>query len=263
MDWIGEILNGFNKSVRQEKQMYDWMAGNRPPSVSTAIQGGLNNLNLFAQKDNIKAIGQATQALGSTTPGAGMFGFANNALTSSVGKTGVGSFLKGFTNGAGGIANVGNTALGIINSIPGVKAENNDAFGKGLDIASSALGMGATLGISALGPIGFAVGAASLINNLAGKRAKEQGIDTNALSTTGSGYSGLKQDVANAGTKTTLSGNLIGYKEKPDSLYQRYFDMIENATQETTYYNLDEMMNKWPEVIFNELQNIKLNSPSP
>lgn len=230
MDWI-EILNGFNKSVRQDNKMYDWMAGSKPPSASTAMQGGLNALNLFKQKDNLNTLSSVFKTTGNATPGAGMFGFANDALigaAKNTGSTGVGSFLKGFSKGAGGLTNVGNVALGIANSIPGVKAENNDGFGKGLDIASSALGLGASLGFTALGPIGFAVGAASLINNIAGKRAKEQGIDANALNSTGAGYSGLSQDVGNAGTKTTLTGNLFGYKGNRTKNINSKIDLLDS-----------------------------------
>lgn len=54
--------------------------------------------------------------------------------------------------------------------------------------------------------------------------------------------------------------SLIGFDEKPDSLYQWYFEMIENAIKETTYYNLDEMMKKWSEVIYDALTNEMINS---
>ena len=35
---------------------------------------------------------------------------------------------------------------------------------------------------------------------------------------------------------------LMGFDEKPDSLYQRYFEMIEKAVGETDYMNMDKKL---------------------
>ena len=50
---------------------------------------------------------------------------------------------------------------------------------------------------------------------------------------------------------------LVGFKNKTDGLYQQYFEMIENATKETSYYNMDEMMMKWSKVIYFRLMDMK------
>lgn len=48
---------------------------------------------------------------------------------------------------------------------------------------------------------------------------------------------------------------LAGFHEKSDELYQWYFRLIDHALAETTYSNLDEMMNKWSLNIYIELLN--------
>lgn len=50
---------------------------------------------------------------------------------------------------------------------------------------------------------------------------------------------------------------LVGFKNKTDGLYQRYFEMIENAIKEISYYNIDEMMNKWSKDIYFKLCDMK------
>ena len=50
--------------------------------------------------------------------------------------------------------------------------------------------------------------------------------------------------------------SLIGFDEKSDSLYQQYFEMIENALKDISYYNMDEMMMKWSKVIYFDLKEI-------
>ncbi|MGI6677868.1 MAG: hypothetical protein ACOX2Q_01975 [Dehalobacterium sp.] len=37
---------------------------------------------------------------------------------------------------------------------------------------------------------------------------------------------------------------LIGFKNKPDELYKRYFKLIEKAVEETDYRNMDEKLQK-------------------
>ena len=50
---------------------------------------------------------------------------------------------------------------------------------------------------------------------------------------------------------------LVGFNNKTDGLYQRYFEMIENAIKETSYLNMDEMMIKWSKVIYFRLYDLK------
>jgi len=57
--------------------------------------------------------------------------------------------------------------------------------------------------------------------------------------------------------------SLVGFSEKADKLYQRYFDMIEAAVKETSYHNMDEKLSEWSKLIFNKLQEIKRNGFSP
>lgn len=56
---------------------------------------------------------------------------------------------------------------------------------------------------------------------------------------------------------------LVGFQEKTDNLFQWYFDLIDKALQETTFWNLDEMMEKWSMKIYSELMAIKLNGIVP
>jgi hypothetical protein len=51
---------------------------------------------------------------------------------------------------------------------------------------------------------------------------------------------------------------LAGFHEKPDQLYQWYFNLIDKALEEITFINLDEMMIKWSLNIYNELMNQRL-----
>jgi hypothetical protein len=56
---------------------------------------------------------------------------------------------------------------------------------------------------------------------------------------------------------------LAGFQEKPDNLYQWYFVLIDKALEETTFWNLDEMMGKWSMRIYVELLEAKLNGTVP
>ncbi len=46
---------------------------------------------------------------------------------------------------------------------------------------------------------------------------------------------------------------LAGFKERTDELYHWYFDLIENALEEITFWNLHEMLDKWSMNIYVEL----------
>ena len=52
---------------------------------------------------------------------------------------------------------------------------------------------------------------------------------------------------------------LVGFDEKTDTLFKQYFELLENAAKETTYLNLDEMLNKWSITIYSKLIEIKSN----
>lgn len=56
---------------------------------------------------------------------------------------------------------------------------------------------------------------------------------------------------------------LAGFTEKPDKLYQWYFKLIDKASEEITFWNLDEMMGKWPLNIYIELLEARLNGIVP
>lgn len=51
---------------------------------------------------------------------------------------------------------------------------------------------------------------------------------------------------------------LSGFQEKPDELYQWYFNLIDKAMEEITFWNLDEMMDKWSLNIYIELLEMRL-----
>ena len=50
---------------------------------------------------------------------------------------------------------------------------------------------------------------------------------------------------------------LIGFDEKSDTLYKQYFDLLETAVKETTYLNMNEMLSKWANIIYNKLIEMK------
>lgn len=52
---------------------------------------------------------------------------------------------------------------------------------------------------------------------------------------------------------------LIGFKNKTDNLYRRYFELIEKAVEETDYCNMDEKLREWSEVIYSEMQSSSPN----
>lgn len=52
---------------------------------------------------------------------------------------------------------------------------------------------------------------------------------------------------------------LIGFNQKTDELYQKYFELIEKAVEETDYCNMDEKLQKWSGLIYAELQSSNLN----
>jgi len=47
---------------------------------------------------------------------------------------------------------------------------------------------------------------------------------------------------------------MAGFKERPDELYEWYFELIEKALAEITFWNLDEMLVKWSVAIWNAIQ---------
>lgn len=52
---------------------------------------------------------------------------------------------------------------------------------------------------------------------------------------------------------------LVGFKNKTDELYLRYFALIEKAVAETDYCNMDEKLREWSEIIYSELQSSSFN----
>jgi len=52
--------------------------------------------------------------------------------------------------------------------------------------------------------------------------------------------------------------DLVGFPEKSNELYQWYFKLIDKALQEITFWNLDEMMDKWSLNIYIELLELRL-----
>ena len=52
--------------------------------------------------------------------------------------------------------------------------------------------------------------------------------------------------------------DLVGFQEKTDELYQWYFKLIDKALIEITFWNLDEMMDKWSLNIYIELLELRL-----
>ena len=51
----------------------------------------------------------------------------------------------------------------------------------------------------------------------------------------------------------------MGFKNKTDDLYQRYFKLIERAVEETDYCNMDEKLREWSELIYSEMKSSHLN----
>jgi hypothetical protein len=49
---------------------------------------------------------------------------------------------------------------------------------------------------------------------------------------------------------------LMGFKNKTDDLYQRYFELVEKAAGETDYCNMDEKLREWSVVIYSELRSL-------
>jgi len=52
--------------------------------------------------------------------------------------------------------------------------------------------------------------------------------------------------------------DLVGFQEKSDELYQWYFKLIDKALVEITFWNLEEMMDKWSLNIYIELLELRL-----
>ena len=51
----------------------------------------------------------------------------------------------------------------------------------------------------------------------------------------------------------------MGFRNKSDELYQRYFKLIERAVEETDYCNMDEKLKEWSELIYSEMKSSYLN----
>lgn len=56
---------------------------------------------------------------------------------------------------------------------------------------------------------------------------------------------------------------LAGFPQRPNELYQWYFELIDKALEETTFWNLDEMMGKWSIIVYIKLIEVKLNGTFP
>lgn len=56
---------------------------------------------------------------------------------------------------------------------------------------------------------------------------------------------------------------LVGFQDKTDNLFQWYFDLLDKAMKDTTYWNLDEAMQKWSIKIYDDLLAIKLSGILP
>lgn len=149
-------------------------------------------------------------------------------LAGATSSSSVGGFLKGASNSLGGLTGVGNLVVSGANLIPGVKSDYNDTFGKVVDVGATAAGLGSVLGIAGLGPIGFGLASAALINNVAGRKANKLDIGRESLINTGSGYSGIANDLATAGKKTTLTGNLFGYKGTRTNTINKKVEKLES-----------------------------------
>lgn len=209
MDWF-KIAEEFNNQIQQEKDYTRWMTGYKQPSMLDNISNGVQEAKLFNAKKTVSNFPKITG-------GTELSPLVSNGSTA---KSSFGAFLKG-AGGFGNLAKVGTSAFGLVNSIPGVKADYQDGFSKALDIGGTAtgiagslgsLGVGTGLGLasSAIPVVGWGIAAATLANNVFGKRAGDHAIGADAV--VGSGYNSLTKDVGGVGKKTTLTGNLFGYK---------------------------------------------------
>lgn len=52
---------------------------------------------------------------------------------------------------------------------------------------------------------------------------------------------------------------IMGFSNKTDELYLRYFALIEKAVAETNYGNMDEKLKEWSEIIYSEMQSSSLD----
>ncbi len=57
--------------------------------------------------------------------------------------------------------------------------------------------------------------------------------------------------------------SLVGFNEKSDTICKQYFELLENAVKETSYLNMDEMLDKWSAIIYFKLIEIKSNEIFP
>jgi len=53
---------------------------------------------------------------------------------------------------------------------------------------------------------------------------------------------------------------LAGFHERPDELYEWYFELIEKALAEITFWNPDEMPDKWSKNLYADLLEKRSNS---
>lgn len=208
LDDANNYLNNNNQDFKVGTDpLYQYSNNSFTSLFNKGVKGGLEGVKGF------KAVANTTNTVNSANALKSSLDTASKIAGGSA-TTGSGAFLKGATTGLEGLSGVGNLAVSAANFIPGVQSDYNDTFGKVLNIGSTGVGMASALGVAGLGPIGFGLGTAVLINNLAGKRANKLNIGKDSLINTGTGYSGIQSDVATAGKKTTLTGNLFGYKGK-------------------------------------------------
>ncbi len=51
--------------------------------------------------------------------------------------------------------------------------------------------------------------------------------------------------------------DLAGFTERTEELYEWYFNQADTALKEMTFWNLPEMLDKWPAIIYHKLKERK------
>lgn len=211
-----KYIDWFNQNMFQSPYLYstpnvssgkktNWlgMATSLAPQLYSAGKGateGMRGFNIASKgiSGMVDDAGQLASALN------GPSAIAGASQATKLGAAGAGAWKA--IGGAAGLANIGLTAA---NFLPGAQADYTDTVEKGMNIAGTGVGILSAFGVAGLGPLGLALGGASLANRLLSKRAGEHKTDTTMLANTGSSYTGLGQDVSAAGKKATLLKKLF------------------------------------------------------
>ena len=209
-----------NRQIELDKEGLN----NRPnafSSVKNAIGSASDSMNKFANS----SIGGLISGIGSTALGA-LQSTDNQGVGVKAANSAVSSITSMISPGGSTLGNIGSSVSGLLGSALGKSTDYTDSASQWMDTGASAL--------SALGPVGSAVGTGlKLVNMLGSTKVEGTANDDQAESELGSSYSfdSYKVGDANIGGLGSLFGGASSQKKKVAKNQTKLNAMSDNADE--------------------------------